>query len=456
MAFIGYTIDTPVSSLCISQDDHDNLANNITYGDGIMFCSYMKSTGGYQQIFVAYSTDEGETWITEQVTTTSYDKYSSTCAVDTTGTGVHLYYSAKGYGATATQKSRESIVYQFRDALGAWSTPIVIHQCSDISYPMWYFTQPCIAVDSTNKVHLVCSYVYNYNPYFGGQMWLVAYILLNPTLGTSSNRAYFRYGYPVSTSGSQKSHRPNIHVDSYNNPHITFLCERPNSTYAVDSQTTVWISNWQQGALAGWPGIRAGGVNYYVCYGQISAGSNSHILCDKYKAAPVGGPESTTTPSWYHRASSCHAAGYFDSVNGYDYPHFVYSFNGSGGIYPAGTYYKWVDATGWHEELIYEVIPAYAINPSIALGPDGIIHTIVPDGNTIYGYRQRATPASAWSSKETVSSLYYPRQLVQVNPTQFPIEAAPCSPFIAVQYDSGYKLKYFKCVDVVTGYGYFM
>jgi len=459
MIFYGYEIDSPVSNLCIAQESDYNFANNIAYGDGVQFCSYMKLVDGKQQIFVGVSHDGGETWTPEQASTDypTYDHYGSSCAVDTAGTGLHLCYSTKGYGPTADRRAYPSIRYRFRDADGVWGTPKTIFPSWNAGTPVGQYRQPSIAIDADNNVHLVASVCYGYNPYFGTTAWVVAYNNFTTESGYSTvNYAWLYYGYTSITTIN-----PVINVDSYCNPHVTFRCRMPNSTYNPDCFTTAWAVNRQQGLLAGWPGGRTAG---YVCVGSIPVnGAYLSILCDKSKAGPSGGPESVSAPSWFHRISTCHAPEYFDDVNGYDYPHCVYSFNGAGGVYPAGTYYTWKDATGWHDERIGTNVGQN--NPSIALGPDGVIHTLVSDGvgytYSDRAYRQRATPASAWSTKVTLGTeyIYYPRQLVQVQPTQFPTAAAPCSPFMAVELEGGVnKLKYYKCADVstITGYGYFM
>ena len=452
MIFNSYEIDNAVAAACISQDDHDNLANQITHGVSIKFCSYMKSVSGKQQIFVAYSTDDGETWTSEQVTTTAYDKYGSSCAVDTTGTGLHLTYTSKGYGATTDQRAHKSIVYQFRSAAGVWSTPVVIHQCENVSAVYREYTQPSIAVDADNKVHLVCSFRWNIG-YFTNYFYVV-YIIIWP-VGVTSDLAWFLYGYLDTSATQHITQRPTIHLDSYGNPHVTFSCRRPNSSYALNCHTTCWVCNNQQGAWGGWPGTTWAG---YQCYGVIPDGASSslrHTLCDKSKT-DLGGAYPTTHPSSFHGVSTCHVDGYFDDVNGYDYPHFVYNFDGTGGIYDAGTYYMWRDITGFHDELI-SASGTPSDDNSIALGPDGIIHTLVPSNiEDKYEYRQRATPASAWGDVVTVSSIWHPQQLAHIHPTQFPLAEALCSPFMAVDFSSGTVLKYFKCAGIVTGYGYFM
>ena len=448
MTFYGYEIDSPVSNLCISQDDADNLANCITYGDGIIFCSYMKSVSGKQQIFIGYSTDDGETWTSEQVTASAYDHYASSCAVNAAGTGLHLVYSAKGFGATATQKSHESIIYQFRDADGVWSGETVVCQCQNYT-SYWYYNQPSIAVDFDDNVHMVCRVAYNYNPYFSRRFWNLVYMKRTATTSTWGNLAWLRYGY----GNNRNCIRPNIQIDSYCNPHIVFVCKAPTSAYNLECYTTVWVANFQEGLFAGWPGAIYAG---YVRRDVVTELENFHVLCDKYKLAS-GGPGTSVAPSFHSRISLSHT---YDADT-HDYPHCIYNYQISGTAYSTGYYYTWRDADGWHDEII--AAGAGDMNsPSIALNPNGKIHAIhksVASGSTTFDYRYRDNPVLAWSTKISVTSLYYARQMVQMYPTQSPLDSMPCSPFIAVELEGGVnKLKYYKCADVstITGYGYFM
>ena len=454
MAFEGYTIDSPVAATCISQDGQDNVANDITYGENILwsggtiiFSSYMKSVSGVQQIFVNKSYTGGETWETpEQVTTGGYNKYGSSCCMDINGTGLHLVYSAKGHGAV-NQRPQKSMVYRFRDADGVWSAETVIEQAG--IYTWHNATSPSIAIDSAGYLHVSYSWAYN-SGYFGGAFQGIGYKKYN-------GASLLAYAYMYYGPYSANLFNQNIQVDYYGNPHLVFNIRRPTAAFGANVTTTAWIVNLQQGHIDGWPGTRLYGNR---CFGYLNEAINCHVLCTKSLTGdPFPDPEERYSPSLYKRLAHSHSLvegnNYYDGVNEYDYPHCVYNFNAPGTIYTIGTYYTWKDDSGWHDELI-SLSPSSSPSPSIAINPDGKIHTVIPEPVNIssgYDYRQRTTYNSAWSSKISVVGLTAPRQLFQRYPIQYPMDDMQCSPFMAVQDNA---LKFFKCADIVTGYGYFM
>ena len=467
MTFLSYPIDTGHSINCIAIDGQYNASNNLSYASvsDTHFCTYNKVVSGVQQIFIAYSTDGGETWTPEQVTTLAdvrgaYNKYGSSCAVDINGTGLHLVYASKGYGPTANRRAGRTMMYKFRDASGVWSAEQVTGSVAEeVTYRQYY--QPCIAIDSSDNVHMACIYGNSYSSFFGWTTYLINYVKRNSITGVWGDRAYLYYGVSDATGNYYNLRRPNIQVDSYGNPQIVCHCLRPITAYDVQCYTTVWFANLQQGALAGWPRIYF--VAPYWVYSPIYERINSHILCDKDRSGPggTGSPGDANSPSTYARLALSHSSVgdncYYDGVNEYDYPHCVYNFSRIGFPDPIGTYYTWKDDYGWHDELI-SVGPASSPNPSVAINPDGKIHTIIPAPITAgtYDYRQRATYDEPWGLKVSTPNIYYPRQLVQLNSTQYPMNTMACSPFLAMSGATGTELKFFKCADVVTGYGYFM
>lgn len=442
MIFTGYDIDTPVDVDCINQESQNNAANNVVYGDGVRFCSYMKSVAGKKQIFVGVSRDEGETWDIEQVTSSAYDHYESSCAIDVPGTGLHLVYAAKGYGSTEIRRANTSIIYNYRYPDGSWRGEWTIIGGGPVHYAdAWH---PCIAIDSSDNVHLACIWGINYSSYFGYTLPAGTYRRFNAAGGVVSgvgDRHEFRYGYHATQCMLNK---PNIQVDSYGNPQITYIIKKPRADFGANCFTSVWIANFQQGHIDGWPGTRYPGIPTY-CVGYLNDAPNAHVLCDKDKRTGVG--TVPNYPSYYARMALSHN---YDE-GAYDYPHCVFSFVGYG-IYPGGTYYTWKDGTGWHDEVI--ALNSPPDSPSIAIGADGVLHSVVEDViGASFGYRQKASPAEAWSAKTVISSVNYPRQLSQLLYAPFPLTGAPCSPFMAVE---GTTLKYFKCESFSRGYGYFM
>ena len=439
MAFLSYPIDTGHSANCIAIDGQYNASNNVSYASvsDTHFCTYNKVVSGVQQIFIDYSPDGGETWTPEQVTTLAdvrgaYNKYGSSCAVDINGTGLHLVYATKGYGPTANRRAGRTMAYRFRDASGVWSAEQITGSVAEeITYRQ--YLQPCIAIDSSDNVHMACIYGAQHSSYFGWTYYITNYIKRDSATGLWGDRAYLVYG----AGAIYDLHRPNIQVDSYGNPHIVCRSRTPTSAYHAQNATTVWFANFQQGALTGWP--RDSFYAPYWVYAQMTDRINSHVLCDKDKTGPGGtsSPGDMNTPSTYARLALSHSSVgdncYYDDANEYDYPHCVYNFSNLGFPDPIGTYYTWKDDLGWHDELI-SVGPASSPNPSIAINPDGKIHTLItsPVTAAMYDYRQRVTYDEAWSSKISVPDVYYPRQLLQLNSTQYPMDTMACSPFLAM------------------------
>lgn len=125
--------------------------------DGAWHCVSHRSDGTYTQIYHSKSTDGGETWTEEQVTTASLHHYEPSVAIDSND-NIHVAWIVfpdgdpieKSYGylwpGYPGYPGRGSTV-QYRIKTTAWQS------IEDVK--TGYHTVVSIAVDSENNVHLV-------------------------------------------------------------------------------------------------------------------------------------------------------------------------------------------------------------------------------------------------------------------------------------------------------------
>ena len=124
--------------------------------DGAWYCVYYRSDGTYTQIYGSKSTDGGETWIEEQITTAPLHHYQPSVAIDSDD-NVHVawivfpdgdpIYQSYGYlwPGYPGYPGRVSKV-QYRIKTSAWQS------IEDVK--TGYHTVLSMAVDSDNNVHL--------------------------------------------------------------------------------------------------------------------------------------------------------------------------------------------------------------------------------------------------------------------------------------------------------------
>ena len=452
MTFIALPIKTGLASTAIGTFNNQN---NPVYGEHpdwpnghVYVATYVEDVGGTDNVFVCFSTDWCQTWTHEQVTfmtggSATGDQYSGSIAVDINGNGFHLVWYGKGYGQPSapfypSQLYQTSLLYGFRDSVGVWTTSIIQYS-GDVEYGDWHpdfryknCTVPSIAIDQLDNVHLAYQY-WNSRNFVTRRTWDITwYRKRDHTTGVWGELARFLYGIYDATPFEMP--HPNLQVDYYGNPHITARIKKPNSSWGVEGRTTIWFCNDQQGAFAGWAGSKSG----TAVYGEVSVNTRRALLYE--------GPASTGV-SIYSRLALSH---HYDQGT-YDYPHCVYEVHHSG--VEQGNFYKYLDGTGWHTEKLNNLWNAD--NPSIAIGADGWIYTLVEITPGVYEYRKRTDPASPWSTPENIAaSLTSPRHLHQRYPIQYPADGQDCSPFMGMV---GSQATLFRCgFPATSGYGYFM
>jgi len=453
MTFIGYPIATGVIGGAISKPSINNCANSVTYGENVAwtngnvhFCTYNKLVGGYYQVFVAFSLDNGTTWTEEQVTTDNYHKYGSSCCMDIYGTGVHLVFSTLGRLNSIYTKA---MMYNFRTFVtattGTWGVEQYVEKSgwnvNHPGYPAFRHENcdaPSIAIDASDNVHCAFEHWDTFNTLTRRGWQCVMYQKRDAVSGNWGEKVTLRY----KNGGIRPILKiPNLQTDFYGNPHIVCTINKPLASWGSDTHTTCWIANDMQGDKLGWPGSYDAYYSYYI--GTFPTDDMCQLLYDTPTA-------SAGAVSNYPRLALSHI--YCDEIAGYDYPHAVYMVISPGS--PIGPYYKYKDSIGWHTEAITTGGPTIN-SPSIALAPNGLIHTVVPDESVgaKYDHRTKVTPDASWSVTKEIEGLLYPRQEHQRYPVQYPMDDMACSPFIAV---TGSTLTYYKCADESDDYGYFM
>jgi len=111
-----------------------------------LWCTYYRSDGTRNQIYVAYSIDGGQTWTEEQVTaaTSTNHQYLPAIAVDSND-NIHLVWYGKGWGNNPTINQ---ILYNKRTSSGWQGQELV----TDVSGGQ---SGPVIAVDSSGNAHVI-------------------------------------------------------------------------------------------------------------------------------------------------------------------------------------------------------------------------------------------------------------------------------------------------------------
>jgi len=116
--------------------------------DGLLHAAYIHSDGIFNQVYYSYSSDNGQTWVEEQITTASRNHGYPVIAVDTNNF-IHLAWvycqEPSGPGKTCT--------VQYRLKTTGWQN------IEDVL--TGYLYAPAIAIDSQDNVHLA---VRGYNP----------------------------------------------------------------------------------------------------------------------------------------------------------------------------------------------------------------------------------------------------------------------------------------------------
>ena len=137
----SYTVKTGALSDSTQANSQRKLART---SDGTLWCVYHRISGSYRQIFASYSTDDGETWTEEAVTSASYNQYHPAIAIDSQD-NIHVVWRGLGWG---TNTNYTNIRYRKRTSSG-WQSHEAVTDKNKHQY------HPSIAIDSNDNVHVV-------------------------------------------------------------------------------------------------------------------------------------------------------------------------------------------------------------------------------------------------------------------------------------------------------------
>jgi len=165
--------------------------------NGDLWCTYRRSDGTYDQIYCSYSTDGGETWTEEQVTSATDNQYSASIAIDSNDY-VHIVFDGYSWGSNPTVRN-----IQYRKRTTEWQAQEAV---TDINYSQYH---PAIAIDSNDYVHVA---------------WAGTGTGLNPLYRN------IQYRKRTTTWGAQESlsdvhahnYEPAIAIDSDDNVHVVW------------------------------------------------------------------------------------------------------------------------------------------------------------------------------------------------------------------------------------------
>jgi len=224
--------------------------------DGVLHAVYYRNDEFYKsQIYHAYSSDEGETWTEEALTSGSYHQLEPSIAVDSND-NLHVVWS--GY----SESSPDLRQIRYRKYDGSWG------DISDLT--SGYYTQdyPSIAIDSNDYLHIV----WNGNHSESATYYQIRYIKYTTSWSGITNL----------TSASYSNYEPSIAIDGNDYLHIVWAGDNIEYRKFTDSwQDIVKLedSEYYQDC----PCIAVDGNNYVhvVWYGNHSG--STHYFQIRYR-----------------------------------------------------------------------------------------------------------------------------------------------------------------------------
>lgn len=142
-----YTVKTNIGLTGGTQYNNSRKLARASNGD--LHCVYSRADGSYTQIYHAKSTDQGQNWTEDKISSdsesTNKNQYTPSLAVDS-GDNLHVVW----YGYTATYSSKYNIRYSKFNG-SSWSTPAFFITTGN-TYDQY---NPAIAIDSNNYLHVV-------------------------------------------------------------------------------------------------------------------------------------------------------------------------------------------------------------------------------------------------------------------------------------------------------------
>jgi hypothetical protein len=186
--------------------------------DGILHSVYHRIALGYSHIFHSYSSDKGQTWTEEALTSGDYGQADAAIAIDSQD-NLHVVW----YGSSASSPSYLQIRYRKYD--GSWGA---IVELTSESYHQY---TPSLAIGSNDHLHIVWHGRHSGSPSYDQ----IRYIKYDGSWGTIGNL----------TSGNYQQSFPAIGIDENNYLHVTWHGKHSGSTTYYQIRYVKYTDSWQ-------------------------------------------------------------------------------------------------------------------------------------------------------------------------------------------------------------------
>jgi len=149
-----YTVKTGTNETSTGHNHARKLARK---SNGDLWCVYYRSDGTYNQIYVSYSTDGGESWNEEQVTSATANQQNPSIAIDS-GDNVHVAWDGLGWGGNPTY---QDIQYQKRTTTWQAQEGITDRAYDNKYANLIYALHPTVSGVKTNRPKAGCALVWS-------------------------------------------------------------------------------------------------------------------------------------------------------------------------------------------------------------------------------------------------------------------------------------------------------
>lgn len=264
--------DTGPSGSSIKYPGQRKLARD---SDGYLYCVYNRTYNGKSNIMCAKSTDGGENWTEYQVTTSSTtDHTGPSIAVDSYD-HLHIVFNST-FNSGGTSGNGGITYARSTDGGVSWSTTkyLTPHDCT---YSQRY---PCIAIDSTDKLHVV---------WYGKYSASTNEYEIRYCNSTNGGTTWSSPSNVTTVAVAVNNYNPSIAIDSNDVVHAVWYADRGLAAgqwirYSSDTGTGSWsadttISDTGNSNDQTYPCIAVDGNDYLhvVWYGTPSGGSYTQI-----------------------------------------------------------------------------------------------------------------------------------------------------------------------------------
>jgi|GEM_PF-3328726 len=191
---VSSSVATGVPSTALVPNGARSMVRTAT---GDLWCVYSRLAGGVIQVFGAYSTDGGDTWVEEQISFGADHQRSCAVAADSAG-NVHVVWQGKGWGNNPNYYN-----IQYRVRTTSWQPREAV---TDVAGNQ---ANPAIAVDGQDNVHVV----------WQGQGWGANPAIYNIQYRQKTNAWQSQEAV---TDKAQHQRSPSVAVDAAGNVHVVW------------------------------------------------------------------------------------------------------------------------------------------------------------------------------------------------------------------------------------------